>query len=423
MVLAAAAAGADLASATVTDPEAERGISIQPAGDNPWPTDGTSPTTGRSLDAVADEYFEDGFGGMALTGTYYPILVQHCGYAGGVNQGAPFYGTCADIYYEMAKSLAGHSRITMLFNDILPTYAGGSRSIRVGHLWIQQEWGSPFFFQGTQDSSEPGSNFNTNVNDWITMLSIPASSSNSTPWNEKVLFNGLAGSKQWLKYKYRFKGLSDACNVLWNIAGASANLLGERSYEDHNHTLKFGSLPEGGKDAGTVYVLFRDDSAKQVDEGGIFYFNSMFEYEEDEGVYYRYMIDDMDNPQNNAVLFTEQRISNETVKPSGNDGIESGNTLDGTLYQGEAITFANVIVQYIGMEWPSGERPYPIVTGTGNADYFMGGKCYSGVWQRNELSDRTVFYGEDGQEIALQPGRTMIVMMDYETSHRSVRYE
>ena len=58
----------------------------------------------------------------------------------------------------------------------------------------------------------------------------------------------------------------------------------------------------------------------------------------------------------------------------------------------------------------------------------MGGKHFKGVWSRETYEDRTVFYGEDGQEIELQPGRTMIVVMDYDTTVnkqlvREVRYE
>ena len=79
------------------------------------------------------------------------------------------------------------------------------------------------------------------------------------------------------------------------------------------------------------------------------------------------------------------------------------------------------------MEFPNGEAPYAILEGRGNADYFMGGKHYAGVWERESLNNRTIFYGEDGNEISLQPGRTIIVLMDYKTTfgdkHREVKYE
>ena len=75
------------------------------------------------------------------------------------------------------------------------------------------------------------------------------------------------------------------------------------------------------------------------------------------------------------------------------------------------VTFSNVIVQSIDMYWEGGSRPDPELTGTGNADYFMGGKHYAGVWERKDYNERTVFYGEDGNEIKLQPGKTLIIQM------------
>ena len=80
---------------------------------------------------------------------------------------------------------------------------------------------------------------------------------------------------------------------------------------------------------------------------------------------------------------------------------------------GDIITFSNVIVQSIKIKWKTGLRPDPVLTGKGNADYFMGGKHYAGVWERKDYNSRTVFYGEDGNEIELQRGRTLIILLDY----------
>ena len=86
--------------------------------------------------------------------------------------------------------------------------------------------------------------------------------------------------------------------------------------------------------------------------------------------------------------------------------------------------FNNVIVQGIKMKWPNGSlRPDPVLTGTGNADYFMGGRHYAGVWERKDIDSRTVFYGEDGKEIELQRGRTLIILMGYNDPNAEVRYE
>ena len=42
----------------------------------------------------------------------------------------------------------------------------------------------------------------------------------------------------------------------------------------------------------------------------------------------------------------------------------------------------------------------------------MGGVHVKGYWQRDDMASRTVFYGEDGQEIELQRGKTLIVVAD-----------
>ena len=434
IVLACAASFADPASATKVDPFENRNIKIQPAGDNPWPVDEnghfvTSPTTGRTM-AELEDLFEDGMSGMVVTDKYYPIMVQHCNYEGGVLDGAPFYGSYADIYYEMPKYIDGTTRLTMLFNDLLPKYAGASRSLRVGHLYIRQEWNAPYFFQGVQETNAEGSKLITNVKQVAATLGIPGGVEN---WNglksaDRWLFSGTNDGKTFLNYQYyiKFGKLpSGSANVIWNLPGLLENELGlDRSFADHNHTLKFGEMSVEGDAADTVYVYFHDAARPAVSvEDGKYYFNCMYQYDPDENVYYRYVISDPNDPEKGAVLFDEMLLTNETIKTRVNAGHE---IKSGTLSHGEPITFANIIVQAVNMEWAGGspERPVPELLGTGNADYFIGGKHYAGVWNRENYDDRTVFYGEDGQEISLQPGRTIIVIMDYNTSvHRTLRYE
>ena len=430
LVLSCAVACADIASAKSINPSNARKIKIKPAGVNPWPTDGTSPTTGRNLDVLAEEHEDqlaEGYLGMAVTGIYYPIMVQHSGYSAGAETGAPFYGTYADIYYETAKSQTGHTRMCMIFNDFLPRFAGASRSTRIGYLSIRQEWNAPYFFQGRQLTAGGA----TDVNKFITQLGLPESS-NGEPWNEKVIFDGNAGWKEWLKYRYTIdKKLPRGNNVVWDLAAAYSNFLGERSFEDHNHTFKFGDLPEGGDNAETVYVFFNTKGTKQKDGSFWYYFNMMYEYDEEENAYTRYSIEDLKQPQNNAHMFVEHLINVEKYTKSAQDSKKEGNIVTNcTLSYGDPITFANIIIQYVEANWNAGGQcPNPTLLGTGNADYFMGGKHYAGVWNREALNDRTVFYGPDGNEIALQPGRTIIVIMDYKTklsnnaTPRLVKYE
>ena len=428
LVLSCVSALADYAGATSLTSgyfTENRNITIKPAGENTV-ADGISPVTGLPLAQQAARA-QDGFLGMAITNEYSPVMVQHCGYAGAVGPGAPFYGSYADVYYELAKSLTGHTRLCMIFNDIHPTYVGASRSTRVGYIWIRQEWGCPYLYAGKQDQSWPGK-WNTKVSDAITALKIPSSYSADTPAEQRVLFDGTdGGSKPWLSAKRRVegKGMVNADNLVWDLPYLDQNVFGEgRTY--NNHTWKFAdALPENGDNANLVYVMFKNNAAEQKNTNApSYYYNSFFEYEPEENVYYRYVITDLDKPLENPIPFTEQVFSNVVTK--GNVASGEG-TLSGDRVEGDPITFANVIIQFTENKWPAGECPYPILTGEGNADYFMGGKHLKGVWKRDTYEDRTVFYGEDGEEIALQPGRTYIVVMDYgeaeTTKAREIRYE
>ena len=95
------------------------------------------------------------------------------------------------------------------------------------------------------------------------------------------------------------------------------------------------------------------------------------------------------------------------------------------IEHGNPITFTNVIVQYVTIDWDGqGTKFFPAgkKDGSGNADYFMGGKHYQGVWKRGSIFDRTVFYGPDGYEMPLLRGKTLIIMMDTK-QNRSVSYD
>ncbi len=428
IVLTSAAALADIGGATVVPAGETRNINIKPAGENEA-TPGFSPTTGRDLDELyAEIEEEEGFLGMAVSGQYYPIMVQHNGYHSALDFAAPWYGSYADVYYELPKSWAGHTRMCMIFNDYLPPFAGGSRSTRVGYLWIREEWGCPYFYAGAQEDSWPGK-YDTNVNHEITKLNLLTDEFGTAAPESIVLFNGIhGGNKPFLGGKYRWQGEASEYNLIWDLPYERANVLGDNR-QFKSHAFKFAEdLPENGDPAETVYVLYRKDKAatgnmSDGDDSGVYWFNTMYQYEEDDNVYTRWIITDLANPEKNPRPFVEKVVAPGTTpnKPEA-EKIEIEDA------QGDDITFANIIVQFIEDKWPAGECPYPILTGSGNADYFMGGKHLKGVWKRDSLADRTVFYGEDGEEISLQPGRTMIVVMDYATTVekrqvREIRYE
>ena len=367
-----------------------RGIKIVPAGVND-PIDGVSPTTGRSLAEVAEDA-EDGFTGLAVTGRYMPILMQidnsdgGIGYKDGKVTGyrAPWGAQYADVVYEAPLYKAGDTRLTFLFSDLMPTAAGPCRSARLFHAWLREEYDGAIIYYGQQELA------NTNV----------VEAFKETGANKKadgmLLFSGTVGmgkSHPWKQYfsQYKLKNgsaLTPPHDKSANVAAMSTLIPAD--YEAANHTWLFADkLPDEGDDAEMIYVNWST--------GANAYYNSIIEWDEDDECYYRYMTDAKGNPQLYSSL--------DDVDPA------------------EPITFNNVIVQFTEMDWVKSNQPKPTVLGTGNADYFMGGKHIAGVWNRDTLSDRTVFYGPDGNEIELQRGRTLVIVMDYEFENRSVSYE
>ena len=367
-----------------------RNIQIHPAGVN-TPIDGVSPTTGRLLADVA-ENAQDGFTGMAVTGRYMPILMQIDNTDGGIgyNDGkatgyrAPWGAQYADVIYEAPLYKAGDTRLTFLFSDLMPTAAGPCRSARLFHAWLREEYDGALIHYGQQELA------GTNV-----VEAFKETGANKKA-NGMLLFNGTDGmgkSHPWKQYfsPYTLKNgaaLTPPHHQSANVAAMSTLIPAD--YQAANHTWLFtDELPAEGDSAEMIHVNWStgDNSV----------YNSILEWDEDNACYYRYMTDAKGNPQLYSSL--------NDVDPA------------------EPITFSNVIVQFTEMDWVKTNQPKPTVLGTGNADYFMGGKHIAGVWGRDSLSDRTVFYGPDGNEIELQRGRTLIIVMDYQFDYRSVSFE
>ena len=57
----------------------------------------------------------------------------------------------------------------------------------------------------------------------------------------------------------------------------------------------------------------------------------------------------------------------------------------------------------------------PDVIGSGAADIFVGGQYVAGAWSRESLTERTVFYDQQGNELALQRGKSWIIICDVDT--------
>ena len=399
------------------DGTASRKIKIHKTGDNSV-ADGISPTTGRVLSEVADG-LPDNYSGMAKSGTYYPMLVQISNPNGGIGANAPWYLSYADIVYETPLEAGGTTRHVAIFNDVLPELVGPCRSIRVHHMALQAEWDCPYVFHGMQEQY---------VKPLISQLRKTNTGLNyKADGQNYILYDGKDNQDRFynadgLHFRVTAKGMESPNNSGYRLADLVETVV-PKDQAFNNHTYKFldfdgdveklyDVLPQGGDDASFIYVDWNLPGKTGCKN------NSRLEYDPEENVYYRYVLDAKTGV---ATLYDELLL-----EPTGKSKVVGGSvTIPCDISHGNPITFTNVIVQAISIKWSGGGKSISnkvLPIGTGNADYFMGGQHYKGVWNRDTVDDRTVFYDENGYELSLLPGKTLIIMIDYENG-KTVSYD
>ena len=368
LMLTSAAA---LADTTKINPQEKRGIKLQAVGLNEA-EEGISPTTGLTLSTLS---VPEGFLGMAATGRYMPMMVQIDNSNGGINapgeaRCAPWGAAYADIVYETMLHRGGQTRLSFIFNDLLPDRVGPIRSARVGHVWIREEWGAAYMYHGRQEFK------GTNVIEELKKL--------GHPWlSDPLIFDNNSGGKVWNDYFNRRTDRTSPHNVTVSVSGIYNDLV-PADYVAPNHTFKFTDETPEGDTAMNILVSWRSD--KKVNEC-----DSNLIYDIDSNTYLRYMRYD----KNNQYPWVDE---------------------DGTQ-----IAFSNVIVQFTETIFRDERAPIQRVTAAdygpveGNADFFMAGKHIAGYWKRDSVTNRTVYYGPDGDEISLQRGKTLIIIFPDDT--------
>ena len=397
LLLSAAAAAAEPIE---IDGGEERNIQINPAGENAV-EEGISPTTGRNLEEVKAEAPE-GSAGLAVTGRYMPVMVQIQNLRKGIDLYAPLYGACADVIYQTSLGTRGHDRMSLIFSDVIPAYSGFVRSTRVTHLRIRQEWDCLYVTSGWSKSTVP---------DELERLGIRnPMDSVMTQEDPGVIYPYDARSRPWAAYTRRMTGGNVPAapnNIVFELAAIVNELAPD--YLPRNHAFRFTDEKPEGEDATFIYVtMTAEDNTSDINDT-----YSELEYDEETNTYFRYVY-----KNGTAVVYHEiVPVNMEKVKVDGEGAFKVEELKDG-----RDIDFSNVIIQSVEYQWKADNQPIPTLVGTGNADYFMGGKHIAGVWQREDDNSRTVFYDENGNEIELQRGRTLIVLLDWQhTGH--VSYE
>ena len=390
-----------------------RGINPEKVEPNTWEDVRISPTTGLVLSDVAKRAPETGFAGLAITGRYMPMLVQIDNAEGGIGydsngkyagKRAPWGAQYSDVIYETPLYKQGDTRLTFLFSDLIPNSVGPLRSARLFHAWLREEWDCGFIFYGQQEytaTSVPEAFKSTGAD----KKGYEYDANGKVTAGAGVLFLGTVGiSRPWKQYFGSMRSkewpgqnilLQKPHDKVADAAAVSSLILPD--FQAANHTWLFtDSEPDWDDDAEEIYVNWAPMGTK------LQCYNSYIWWDEDEEVYTREMVD---------YKSESMRDTHEYRTLQWKDKLQE-----------ESIPFTNVIVQFTEMEWVRTDAPNPTVTGTGNADIFQRGKHTAGAWRRDTLSDRTVFYDENGEEVKMQRGRTLIIVMDYATEHRSVSY-
>ena len=291
--------------------------------------------------------------------TYMPILVQIDNNLGAL----PQWGIVdADIMYEFPIQGGGWTRFTALFSDTYPHEAGPIRSARTMHVDMREEWDAVLVQFGQQEAI--GSDVREALRDYGV--------------TKKGLSVDGIGNK-YMDYFERVRYHAAPHNVTVYVDKLSQLIAGLNYNFPVRPFLFTDELAYVGPAAGKI----------TIDQKGNPDMASVFVYDQYSKGYQR---------------FTVEGPYVDLMKPE------------------QVLTYANVIIQRSRLTY-NNHSLNPVLRemiGNGAADIFIGGKYVAGAWSRSSIGERTVFFDQNGNEIALQRGKTWICVADVDVG---VSYE
>ncbi|MDD3213280.1 MAG: DUF3048 C-terminal domain-containing protein [Eubacteriales bacterium] len=357
---------------TVLQNNADREIDVQSSFVSRSVIPGESPVTGLPWD-----------------GEYLPMLVQINVRTGdvtvnhrtvkttGAGKFAPWGIQYADVLYEELTGYTGGTRFSVLFSDCFAqgqpaAGVGPVRSCRLGALMLREEWQSGFVFGG-------GLFRDFHSDDPATQQVYQ-----ETGVMEKgMLINTL--SNRFRKMCYRVQGKKAPGNRNADIISMRDTIPDD--YISTPHPFLF-----------TDEVLYGDNytAADVINlDWGYKYNITHFVYD----------------PSRNAYL----RYCGAGINPAKWAPFTVFATAESTESDVE-IPFANLIVQRVEYERIDNSL-YKLSIhsiGKGNADIFIGDRYIPGYWVRASLSEPTVFYDDQGNELQFNRGKTFIAQFPVE---------
>ncbi len=251
----------------------------------------------------------------------------------------------ADIVYEVPVE-GSATRFVCVFSDILPEKVKPVRSARVPFLYIVHEYNAPFMHWGGAGSNNKSGGQVYNVY--------------SHHLRDKTYdIDGMSG--KWPNTCYKEKGTSGYHNVVGNV------LLAQEIYDYKPEPL--GWLFDEN-------VEYSGDTVKEIELK-------------------------LCTKVKNYVSYTYDELNEEYLRSMQGKEFISAET-------GEQISVTNLILQYCSFSIESGKYKMWKLTGSGKAEFYIGGKFITGTWQRKSEDALTVFYNNIGEQIVLKPGNTWV---------------
>lgn len=268
----------------------------------------------------------------------------------------PHWGVSqADIIFQIPNAGSGATKLLALFADHYPENAGGARSARASMIPIAMAWDAAFAYAGTPGISVKNSSPDEVMNRFGMV-------------KESLVFNTFRG------YAHRRDDLKKPHNASVHILEIHEKLLSEGNTFEQRPFLFTDEPRTEGVTADTIKVIHRGDDKKS-----------------------------RSNPASNAT-FTYDADSAGYIRTNSSGDYSDRDT-------GETLTFSNVIVLRIKFRW---NKNYVYLNdhlvGSGVAEIFQNGKYVRGAWYRASQEDRIVFVGPDGEELAMQRGKSFIVV-------------
>jgi hypothetical protein len=293
--------------------------------------------------------------GLPFTGVYAPVIIV----VDNAPDAHPHWGVGqADVIYQVPNAGGGATKLMALFADSAPQYAGGCRSARTVFADVAYGWGAAFAFAGT-----PGEGVvkNANVPERFRELGYRGSG---------LTFNLLGNNT----VSHRVKWTTSPHNLSVHVAEIRDKVIADGKTFTPRAFLFADALPAAGVPANFV----------EIDHQG--------------------------NPASHST-FTYDVVSNSYTRANS-----SGPYVDRDN-PGTPISFANVLIQRVKMTTLTGGYvSIKNFVGTGTAEIFTGGRYIAGAWSKAANEARTVFVDEQGNEVALQRGKTFVIITNDQTT-------